>query len=382
MSGKIRIMHVVRPAAGGMKNHLLALVGNSRREIFHHMVACPPGDLADSLAGMGIETFRVPLGAEISPGRDLAVIKTLVALLKRIRPDVLHAHSAKAGLAGRVSAWLAGVPAVVLTVHNTIFHHRRSRWRESIIALSERALAGLTDRIITVSEALGREIVVREKIDPAKVVTIYNGIVPEEFSRDPDRDFLQRITGIPAGKKIVGTVARLAPQKGVAHFIRAAAMMAKDSEEAVFLVVGDGPLRADLERLAGSLGLAERVFFAGERRDMPRIMPCLDVFVLASVTEGLPLTVLEAMAARRAVVATRVGGIPEVISDGVNGLLVDPGDVAGLAAAILALLGDRKKSRAMGERGRDTVLEKFTVEKMVGSMERVYADLVSGKCSR
>lgn len=382
MSGKIKIFHVVRPAAGGIRNHLLDLVRRSHGDRFQHLAACPPGDLADSLAGMGIETFPVPLGGEISPGKDLSVIRTLVAICKRIGPEVLHAHGVKAGLAGGVAAVLAGVPAVVITLHSSIFHHRRPRWKENIIALSERALAGLADRIITVSGALGREIAARVKIDPAKIEIIYNGIMPEEFSREPDRNYLQKTVGIPGDKKIVGTVARLAPQKGVADFIRAAAMMAGEPEEAAFLVVGDGPLREDLERLAASLGLAGRVFFAGERRDMPKILPCLDVFVLASVTEGLPLAVLEALAARRPVVSTRVGGIPEVITDGVEGILVEPGDIPAMVSAVKSLLADRERSRIMGEAGRELVERKFTVEKMVRSTERVYLDLAGGGPSR
>lgn len=376
MLKKIKVMHVVRPADGGIKNHLLALVGKSHGDRFHHLVACPPGSLADSLEGMGIEAFRVPLRGEVSPGWDLAVIKMLVSLLKRTGADVLHAHSSKAGLVGRVAAGLAGVPAIMLTVHNSVFQKQRPRWQEEFLALSERALSGFTGRIIVVSGALGREITDREKINPGKIVTIYNGVVPDQFNCGPDRDYLPKTTGIPPGKRVVGTVARLAPQKGVGDFIRAAARVAEKSSDAVFLAVGDGPLRAELEQTARSLNLGGKFFFAGERGDIERIMPCLDVFVLASSTEGLPLTVLEALAARCPVAATRVGGIPEVITNGVHGLLVEPGDIHGLAGAILSLLGDREKSRAMGETGRELVLRKFTVEEMVSSTERVYIELL------
>lgn len=369
-------MHVVGPAAGGIKSHLEDLVGNSRGNGFRHLTACPPGALADSLEGMGTEVFRVPLEGRFSPARDLAAVRLVASLLKRARPDILHAHSSKAGLVGRVAARMAGVPAVLLTVHGSIFHRQHPRWQEGLLAFSERALAGVTDMIITVSEALGREIAHREKIDPEKIVTVYNGVVPEKFSRGPDREYFGKVTGIPAGCRVVGTVARLAPQKGVAGFIRAAALVAKDSGDTAFLVVGDGPLRAGLEQLARDLGLAGRIFFAGERPDVDSIMPCLDVFVLASLTEGLPLSVLEALAARRPVVATRVGGIPEVIRPGVNGLLVDPGDITGLAGSIRGALGDPEGSRAMGERGRETVLERFTVAGMVSRTEMIYANLV------
>lgn len=368
-------MHVVRPAAGGMKNHLLALTGASDRERFAHMVACPPGSLAESLAGRGVRTFCVPLKGELSPGEDLWAIKILASLFKTNGVDVVHAHGSKAGLVGRLAAKLAGVPAVVFTVHNSIFYEEWPRWKKGLFALSERVLAGFTDRIITVSNHLRGEIMSREKISPEKIVTIYNGIEPEEFNRVPDRNYLHEIAGIPAGKKIVGTVARLAPQKGVGGFIKAAAVVASDIKDAVFLVAGDGPLRAGLEKEAAAPGLTGRVFFIGERRDIDRIMPCLDLFVLASVTEGMPLAVLEAMAACRPVVATRVGGVPEIITDGVNGLLVKPGDVAGLAAAIRKLVGDREMSGALGKEGRKRVLRDFTVGNMARRTESLYRDL-------
>lgn len=373
----IRVMHVVRPVAGGIKNHLLDLIGASHGGRFRHMVACPPGSLADALTVRGIKTFGLPLEGELSPRRDLACVRLLVSLLKSCRVDVVHAHGYKAGLVGRIAAKAAGVPAVVLTVHGSILQDRRPTWKKHLFAVSERFLAGLSDRIITVSGELGREIADRKIASPEKLVTIYNGIAPERFNKPPDREYLQKATGIPAGKKIVGTVSRLAPQKGVGDFIKAAARLAGETKDTVFLVAGDGPLRSDLERKAAEMNLAGKIFFTGERQDIQMILPCLDVFVLASVTEGMPLTVLEALAAGRPVVATRVGGIPEAVSDGVNGLLVSPGDAQGMAAAILRLLEDPGASRKMGEEGRKRVAGDFTVDKMVGATEQVYMDLVS-----
>lgn len=379
---KIRVMHVVRPAAGGMKNHLLALTGGSDREEFEHMAACPPGSLADSLADRGVRIFCVPLEGDLSPAGDLRATLVLASLFKVHQVDVVHAHSSKAGLVGRLAAKLAGVPAVVFTVHNSIFYEDRPRWKKGLLALSERILAGVTDRIITVSNHLRSEITSRERISPEKIVTIYNGIEPEDFMIAPGGNYLHEIAGIPAGQRIVGTVARLAPQKGVGSFIKAAALVAPDVKDTVFLVVGDGPLRAGLEREAAARGLEGRIFFIGERRDISRIMPCLDLFVLASATEGMPLTVLEAMAACRPVVATRVGGVPEIITDSVNGLLVEPGDVAGLAAAIRKLAGDREMSAVLGKEGRKRVLRDFTVGSMVRRTEQLYRDLVAREVAR
>lgn len=372
---RIRIMHVVRPVAGGIKNHLLGLIEKSDCQRFHHMVACPPGALADSLAQRRVKTFCVPIEGELSPGSDWAAIKTLIFLFKKEKVALVHAHSSKAGLVARVAAKLAGVPALVLTVHNSIFYEEWPGWKQDLFAFAERVLARFTDRIITVSDALRDELMRREKIPPGQITTIYNGIRPEDFAAAPRSDYLYECAGISPGKKIVGTVARLAPQKGVSNFIRAAALLAPQSPDTLFLIIGDGPLRCALEREAGGLGLDGRVLFLGERQDISSIMPCLDLFVLPSVTEGMPLTVLEAMAAARPVVATRVGGIPEIIADGVHGLLVSPGDIKGLAAAIGRLTANAGLSGALGTAGRMRVARHFTVELMAKRTEQIYSDL-------
>ncbi|MHB8156234.1 MAG: glycosyltransferase family 4 protein [Desulfocucumaceae bacterium] len=376
---KTKVMHVVRPSAGGIKKHLLTLIEASDSDRFEHTVACPSGAMTSAFLERGIRVFPLPLRGEISPVTDLAAIRELFTLFKIHRVDIVHAHSSKAGLVGRLAAGLAGVPAVVMTVHNSIFYHHLPRWKKNVFAASERLLAGCTGRIITVSEELRREIIVREKISSEKVVTIYNGLTADAFNVPADREYVERATGIPPHKRIVATVARLAPQKGVAYFIRAASLLSESNDNTVFLVIGDGPMREELEREAGGLKLSGRVIFAGERKDVSRIMPCLDVFVLASVTEGLPLTVLEAMAAGRPVVATRVGGVPEIIEHGKSGLLVDPGDVAGLASSIKNIL-DSEKYNEMASNGKSLVLGRFTAKKMGDQTDLVYSSLLHCDC--
>jgi len=375
---RIKVMHVIRPSAGGIKNHLLTLIEHSDQKKFEHMVACPAGEMAKVFTGAGITTYEIPLRGEICPASDLAVIKMLVCLFRINRVDISHCHGSKAGLVGRLAARLAGVPAVVMTVHNSIFHDHFPPWKKLLYSQFEGFLAGFTHRIITVSHALGYEIISRERISPEKVVTIYNGISPEQFCQSRDREYLQKTTGIPASDRVVGTVARLASQKGVINFIRAAAQLSAGSQGLAFLVVGEGPLRAVLERESEARKLKGKLFFAGDRQDVKKIMPCLDVFVLASLTEGLPLTVLEAMACRRPVVASRVGGIPEIINDGVSGLLVNPGDVSALSSAVRKLLNNEGMSGRMGNEGHNRVVQLFTARKMARDTEEVYTELICG----
>lgn len=373
---RIGVMHVIRPSEGGIRNHLLSLAGQSDRGRFEHMVACPEA-MTRHFADGGIKIFPLPLGGDVEPVKDLAAARLLHRLLRENRVNIVHVHGSKAGLVGRPAALLAGVPAVVMTVHNSVLHDHLPRWKVNMLVSSERILAFFTSQIIAVSEALRRELITRHRVGPDRVVTVYNGIAPEIFSAGTGREYLERLAGIPPGRVIVGTVARLAPQKGLQHLIRAASLLAAGNSKAVFVIVGDGPLREDLKSQVRMLNLEDRFFFTGQRQDVHRLMSCFDLFVLPSLTEGLPLTILEAMAAGRPVVATRVGGIPEVVEDGVSGLLVEPGDAGGLARAVAFLAGSGEVAQRMGRRGRIKVIEQFTTGKMVRETEKIYSRLIS-----
>ncbi len=372
-----KILHVIRPAAGGMKNHLVSLIKHTSRDLFEPMAACPPGEMADELSGLGIKVYTVPLTGELSPVNDLKAVLTIRDLLVQNKIPIMHAHSSKAGLVGRLAARLAGTPAVFFTAHNSIFYENWPEWKKTVFAAAERLLAYNTRHIIAVSGALRNELLEREKIDRQKVVTIYNGIDPTPYNVGPDREETLRALGLEGGR-VVGTVARLAPQKGVLYFIRAVAGLS-ELQGVSFVVVGDGPLRAELEAEAVNLGLKGKVVFLGYRRDVDKILNCLDILVLPSLTEGLPLIILEAMAAARPVVATTVGGIPEAVLDGVNGFLVQPGDADALAFAIRKMLENRIMAESMGEAGRRRVLEMFSLEEMVKKTERLYLEAFNGR---
>lgn len=374
---KFRVLHLIRPAAGGMKNHLLSLLRHCDREMFYPVVACP-GYMARDLASLDFKAIDLPIRGELSPLSDLRVVKQLVSILKDEKITILHAHSSKAGLVGRVAARLAGTPLVLLTAHNSIFYEEWPFWKKSLFAFAERALNRYTDRIITVSEALRSELINRESLDQGKVVTIQNGIETELFETQVRRCFTLRNLDLSLSEQVVGMVARLASQKGVTYFLKAAAMLARDYK-VNFVIIGDGPLRRQLEEEALSLGIKDRVVFTGERHDIPYLLPAFDVFVLSSLTEGFPLTILESLAAGCPVVATRVGGIPEIIRDNFNGLLVEPADPAGLAIAVASLLSDPKKAAAMGQAGKALVKEKFTAAVMARKVEEEYKNLLSNR---
>jgi len=378
MKKQFRVLHLIRPAVGGMKNHLFSLLRNLDKDLFEIIISCPEGDLAGEIERYGSRPIVLPLKGELSPFSDWKAILGLVKILKEERVTILHAHSSKAGFVGRVAAYLAGTPAVFMTAHNSIFYEDWPVWKHFVLAGTERLLDRVTDRVLTVSEALRQEIIKREGLSPDKVITVHNGIDMGQVRPPKERRHILRQLRLPPLGQVVGTVARLAPQKGVTFFLKAAAMLVKDYQ-VNFIIIGDGPLLQQLQKETAFLGLKNRVFFAGKRDDVFDILPVFNIFVLPSLTEGFPLTVLEALAAARPVVATKVGGVPEIIKDNHSGLLVNPGDPAGLALAIARLLNDREKALSMGQAGQVLVREKFTAAQMVCKVEEEYKKMLIAK---
>jgi len=363
-------LQVIRPAAGGMRNHLLTLV---RAAVLSYevLVACPPGVLAGDAEDAGAKVLPMPLQGGLNPVLDAGCIYCLAEAVRRCRGDRVHGHGAKAGLVGRLAARLAGGRGVIYTVHNSILYEDWPGWKRWVLARAEARLSRLTDCIITVSGALRRELMEREGIEGSRMVTIYNGIDPERFAVGPEaRLKMRRELGLPADIPVVGTVARLAPQKGLTYLIRSLALLREHIPDVLGVVVGEGPMRSALEREVEECGAP--VVFTGYRTDIPSLMAGFDVFVLPSVTEGLPLIVLEAMAAGRAVVATAVGGRPEAVAEGETGLLVPPRDPEALCAALRFLLDAPGQAARMGAAGRERVRRMFTAERMVRETLDVY----------
>lgn len=375
---RFRVLHVIRPAAGGMKNHLLSLLVHSDQEMFEPVIVCPDGTMTDEITSLGFKVVSLSIRGELSPLNDWLAIRRLAAILKNEQITILHAHSSKAGFIGRVAARLARTPVVFMTAHNSIFYEEWSYWKKAVLAFAESFLSRYTDRIITVSEALRQELIKREGLNHLQVLTIHNGIETEHFNHAGERRFILRSLGLSPAEQVIGTVARLAPQKGITYFLKAASMLIRDYQ-VNFVIVGEGPLRHHLEAEAASLGLKKRVVFTGERHDIPAILNIFDVFVLPSLTEGFPLTILEALAAARPVVATRAGGVPEIIQDKTTGLLVEPADPTGLALAVATLLTNRQKAVVMGQTGQARVNEKFTAAGMVYKVEEEYKKVLLAK---
>jgi glycosyltransferase involved in cell wall biosynthesis len=298
----------------------------------------------------------------------------LYRLIEQLEPQIVHTHLYHAGIWGRLVGKLAGVPVIMTTVHGMFYWRIRRHW------LLERLVNHFTDKIIAVSEQMRQSLINNQEISPEKIITIPNAVDVERFGGLNSRNQLRTQLEVDASSPLIGTVARLAPEKRLDHLLKAARLVCEVIPQARFLIIGAGPLREELEDQAMQLNLVpEYVRFLGSRQDVPELLSALDIFVLSSETEGLPVSLLEAMAASRPVVATRVGGIPEVIQDGDNGLLFSPHDPAGLAKAILTLTEDSSLRESVAREGYRTVKAHFSTDVVSQQIVALYDGLLEKK---
>jgi glycosyltransferase involved in cell wall biosynthesis len=367
---------------GGMEAHSLVLargIDRNRYDLRVIMPARPHLDpLAEDLVRYDIPVHRLTLDGQQPLGQRWASFRVLVRLLRTYRVDVMHQQRTGPfhGKLACLAAKAAGVPVIVATEHQAPPPQIPRR------ALLQNALIDrLVDRIIVVSEDNRAQQLVHTGRKPSKVVTIYNGIPIQEWQpRPPEVVAAQkRELGLDNAAPIIGTTGRLVEQKGLPYFLRMAALLLPDFPAAKFVIVGDGPLRDEFVALARDLGLADRVVFTGFRTDVPDLMSVFDLFVLASVYEPFGLVLVQAMALQKPIVATRVGGIPEVVADGETGLLVPPRQPAALAEAAARLLRDEALARRMGQAGRERVLARFTAEAMARKTMALYEELLARK---
>lgn len=350
---------------GGLEELVLNLVRKTSRTRYRLAVIVlrEDGPLSLEIEKLGIPVHRLGGGE----GFSWPLIRQLAALLRREKIDMVHTHD--------LGPFIYGGLAMLRNGNRNLFHTEHSYLSQDStrLRLFERWLSRWARMIIADSRDVAEMLIHGQKIAPRKVVTILNGIDLQRFA-GVERDLFRRELGLTAEQPLLGTVGRLVPVKNQALLLRAFALLRPEHAQARLVVVGDGPERAALERLAVELGLAASVIFTGSRRDIPQIMAALDIFILPSFSEGLSLTLLEAMAAGKPVVATRVGGNPEVVADGLNGLLVPSDDDAGLAAALRRLLreGDGV-ARKLAQAGQQQVVEKFSLEAMVHAYEAIYA---------
>lgn len=316
------------------------------------------------------------LTRRIGPVDDARAFADLVRIARAYRPHIVHTHLSKAGFLGRIAGRLAGAPVIVHTFHGSVFRGHFSRPMAAVYLRLECALARSSTAIVAITEGQRRDLAELGVAPLNKIVVIPLGLDLEPFLNAPDREASRRTLGIPADATVVALVGRLVPVKDVPTFLGAVATLRARMPGTVALVVGDGELRPRLEALAAELGLGGSCRFVGWRGDVERFYAAADVVALSSRSEGSPVGLIEALASARPVVATAVGGVPDVVRDGEHGLLVPPGDAAALARAIEELLRDGARRAAYGAAGRAMARARFGADRLVADVERLYRKLL------
>ena len=352
----------------GSQHVLLTLADQLNAERYKALVCCltPRMEMLPRFQRAGIEV--VPLGMQsYSVLQILRGARDLRSLVQSHQIDLIHTTNFSDGLLGRVVARLAGVPVVISSIHTQYV------WKPRLHLLLDTVTARLADGFIVVSESVRQFAIDTLKIPAGKINVVNNGIVC--FPTTPDPESIYRIRaelGLRSDSSVVACIGSLKEIKGHKYLLQAVPAILAEAPNAQFLIIGDGPLQAELRSLVTALGIADKVCFAGLREDVRTILPAIDILVQPSLQETFSLTALEAMAAEKPVVATNVGGLPEVVEDGRTGLLVPPENPSAIAHAVVDLLTFPERRGVLGAAGGQRFREFFTAEKMVRRYEEIY----------
>jgi glycosyltransferase involved in cell wall biosynthesis len=330
------------------------------------------GGFFGRLPAAGIEARALHLSGKQNAVRAL---RELISIARRVKPDVVVVHSYNAEILGRIAARVTGVKHTIMWMHNIGDVEPRSRFRITV----DHALTRWTSAYFGSAEAQRPYLVDELGYPDNKIRVILYGVDPALFDTNTDRSVLAEF-GIPEGDPVVGILAVLRPEKDHATLFRAARIVINQMPRARFLIIGDGPMRPQLEAVCSDLRITSNVHFAGTRGDVARLLCAIDVFTLSSMNvECLPFALLEAMACARPAVCTAVGGVPEMINHGETGYLVPPKDPQQLAARLVNLLSDPETARRLGRAARDRIESKFTLDRSVAEAEQAIEDVVSGQ---
>jgi len=378
---KINILYIItKLELGGAQKHLLSLISHLDKSQYNiYLFTARKGllmEVALSLSGIRLIESKF-LKRPVNFINDFLAFTEICSFIKKNSIDIVHTHGSKAGILGRFAAKCTGVKVVLHTVHGWSFNDYQAFFLRLLFVWLERLCARFSDRIIVVCEYDKKKGLTRRIGSNSKYCIIHYGINHLEF-RSKDIN-LRRELGIDNNDLVVGMIACFKPQKSPLDFIEVARLVSRIVPKSKFLLIGDGVLRRKIEAQIVKLGLAKNVILTGWRSDIPRVLSSIDVFVLTSLWEGVPISVLEAMAASKPVVVTDTGGIEEVITDGVNGYLVSTKNVISLSEKIIVLLGNEKLREQIGQNARRSLDSRFSLENMVKNTSELYGVILNGK---
>lgn len=366
---KISIMYLLQGLqVGGLEKMVVLLARSLNRSLFSPCLCCYDslGPLEKDCREEGIEVILM----KRREGIDWRYPFRLAALVRKKRIKILHPHNSTALFYGVLGGWMGKVPGVLYTEHDRVFPER---WRLRVLNWF---LSHGTHKVIAVSHQLREALIRYERFSPSKIEVIWNGVEQPASSVDEEGLAFRNALNLDPSAPVVGILGRLTRVKNHRLLFESFLDVVRELPQARLLVVGDGFERKNLEALSREMGLAGAVLFLGEQKELDGVIGAMDVLVLSSLSEGLPLALLEGMARGRAVLSTRVGGVEEVIRDEENGLLISPGDREALSRAMLRLLQDPETRRRLAAKGRETCEKHFSLEAMVSAYERTYLSVL------
>jgi glycosyltransferase involved in cell wall biosynthesis len=335
-------------------------------------------DDVEAAKAQGVKVIALPaMVRSIRPLKDFRALISLVWLISKEKPDIVHTHSSKAGILGRLAAKIAGVPYIVHTPHGHVFYGHFGILASKIFLWVERIFSKFTDRMVALSNGEKNDYVKLTVCPPEKLFKIHSGVDLKQFMQpNGNRVEKRRSLGLDQNGAVIGFVGWLLPIKGPAYLLKAMAHIWPDHPTASLVMVGKGELDVDLRAQALRMNANGKVKFLGWREDIDEIMPVFDLLVLPSLNEGMGRVLVEAMAAGKPVVASEVGGIPDLVKHGETGYLVRPADEKALANGIKKLLNDPERAGQMGQRGKE-YCRQFSLEAMIEKLDDLYSELIS-----
>ena len=379
---KLRVLHIITrlDKGGSAENTFLTVTGLDKTSydvtLMSGPVEEPIQDRRKQIGKYGIKHVFIPeLVRNISLVNDLKTIIKIYRILRKEKFDIVHTHTSKAGLLGRLAAKLARIPIIIHTPHGHVFFGYFGPFRSKMFIFLEKLASRITDKIIALTNREKEDYKSFGVIDEDKSVVIYSGIELnkfKDFSLSEKQNFKKEL-GIPENSLIIGTVGRLVPVKGPEFLIEAAKHIISKYPDTFFMFTGDGYLRQDLEKKAFGLGLKDNIIFLGWRDDAVKIFSIYDVFVLPSLNEGMGRVLVEAMALGKPIVASNIGGIPDLVTHGKNGFLVPPKNPEQFAKHIQILIEDKEKREKMGLEGKEIAMN-FRAENMVKKIDKLYKE--------
>jgi glycosyltransferase involved in cell wall biosynthesis len=379
-----RILRVIaRLNVGGPAIHVTLLAHKLGPPDYESLLVCGhvepgEGDMQYYAERHGVHPVIIPeLGRALHPVRDVIAVWKLYQLIRQFQPDVVHTHTSKAGFVGRLAARLAGVPVIVHTFHGHVFHGYFSWPKTQLFLWLERLTARMSDSIITLTEGLRRELADAYHVTrKSRIMVLPLGLDLEEFARMSRKTgAFRKDWGVAADAPLIGIVGRLAAVKNHGLFLEAALRVRARFPDARFVIVGDGETRPAVEAQVDALGLRDAVIFTGWQRDLVPTYSDLDMLVISSTSEGTPVSVIEALAAGCPVVATAIGGVPDLLDHGELGRLVKSSDPDVLAQAMIETL----QQPPDGRRAQALMLDRYGIDRLVRDLDSLYRGLLAKK---